>query len=122
LERDELTQVPLDEQAQYVQDFAPSPDGGNIAITGTCLQIPDSACIFNMNSMELTLLERHSQSWGYLSEFYWHQDNNWVFKAEVVSVSTRLISVSNADGTIQRELTTCVFSASCFGWLPEIFP
>ena len=112
-----LVETPLADLAS-LWNFELSPDGTTIALSGTCRELPYMACLYDRTSGMIVLIPPHADTVGDITEFFWHPDSQWVIVAEMPTIFGRLLTVSNVDGSIQRDLSFCDRSESCFGWLP----
>ncbi|MCQ3931574.1 MAG: hypothetical protein DPW16_14040 [Chloroflexi bacterium] len=106
-------------EMDYIRNFSVASDGQHVALSGFCEKNEMSGCIFDTESRTMIPLISSQDSLGNTSYFYWSPDDNWLIQAEEVLTGSRLLTVSNLNGTIQRDIGFCVVSQSCFGWLPK---
>lgn len=100
--------------------FAYSPAMTYLAVTDGKLYIVDQRThdIKIITVKDAHLNPNNELILGNINQVLWHPAKNWLITLSVQS--PYLLNVVNVDGMIQRELTLCSTSLSCFGWLPDV--
>ncbi len=114
----QFTSLLATEDMRSIHDFEFSPTGDYVAFTGLC-RLQNLVCIYDLTHGTLAFIQPHPESVYDISDLFWHEDGSWLISAERSGFVTRLVKVSNATGTIQRDLTLCTATPSCFGWMPQ---
>lgn len=78
--------------------------------------------ILNMDNRHFVRVDNLVNNYGAeISPFYfkWHSTKNWTFMLDA-PYPNAIINIIDANGEIQRYLTECAVSPSCFGWMPTV--
>ncbi|MBZ0320218.1 MAG: hypothetical protein K8L91_27650, partial [Anaerolineae bacterium] len=122
----EFAEVP--DLSEYPDRVYFSTDARYVTFAGTCSDAGElvygAACVVDRQTNTTVIIYPHggSGTLGYQSkEIYWHPavpDWMLIVNGGGAGGGEQFIQVANAQGTVRRELTSCVYT-QCYGWVSD---